>query len=261
MMNCFINDEYGNKYFKEVMVRDSNEEILNKLRNILDSIHPDRYLEISYNFSTAFSFLLNTFNNGFFLTDNSFNGLLTYHYSQKENKNLNVYHTSFKHKDIEKLNFNESFDLIYSSYGLTYETLFNSLDWITSLLKIDGLCFLELPAYWFFRDNLNDDEKSVLEYSRTSDKKWVFTEDITSKIKENCCEIAIFEQVNVTRILNRLSLLYLSSLTKLHKASTENNMPVLEISNIKENNIKLNSALLVFKKKSKTISKENLFTI
>ncbi|HOV13296.1 MAG TPA: hypothetical protein PK771_03340 [Spirochaetota bacterium] len=260
-MKGFINSNFGDNYINSVTSIENSDDLKNELEKILQDLVKENYLEISYNFSNNYNYLLNIFKNGYFISDDSFNALLTYHYSQKHQKKLQVYNYSLNEKDINKLNLSEKFDFIFSSYGITYENLFNDLNNILGLLKIGGIMFLEMPSYWFFRDHLNEDEKSILNYSKTSDKKWVFTEDINPIIEENSCEIILSKKINNKKIMSRVELSYLSSLNKLHKASLENNIAVLEVANVREDNLEINSVILVIKKKSKTITKNNLFNI
>ena len=260
-MKGYINENFGDLFFESTGSIENSENLRIELGKVVENISKDNYLEISYNFSKNYNYLLNIFKNGYFLSNDSFNALLTYHYSKKYNQNLNVYNYSFSNKDLEKVDIYEKMDFIFSSYGITYENLFNALPNILKILKIGGIVFFELPSYWFFRDDLNEDEKSILNYSKTSDKRWLFTEDIKSIIEENGGEIVSIKKTNDQKILNRIELSCLSSLVKLHKASIENNIAILEVANIKENNHILNSAVLIIKKIKKTLTKDSLFNL
>jgi len=257
----FINANFGKTFFDNYHFIENNLEVKEELDRVIEDLNRDNYLEISYNFSKNYNYFLTKFKKGYFLSDDSFYAALVYHYSQKDNKDIDVYNYSFNKKSFDKLNLYEGVELVFSSFGITYQNLFDNFDLIANLLKVGGIIFLELPSYWFFRDELNEDEKAILNYSKVSDKRWLFTEDISPIIEENNCEIITQKRVNNQKILDRLDISYLSSLDKLHKASIENNIAVLEICDIKERELKINSSILVIKKKSKSINKDNLFSV
>ena len=237
----------------------NNQILTDELKNIFNICNKEKFLEISLYHSDFYKFFLDYFKEGSFISDDSYEALLTYHFTKKDNKKINVYNYSFTPNKLSSLNINESYDFVFSSYGLSYENIYTILPQLIGFLKIDGILFIELPAYWFFRENLNQYEKDILNYSKTNDKKWIFTEPIDSLIKESGGNLLYLKEINNKKIIDRHKLSYLSSLNKLYKAHIENNIAVLEVANIPENNIELRSAILVVQKEKKTLTKNNLF--
>jgi len=252
-----LNENYNSSFF------DEEESFLNidKFKKEVDQllIKKDSYLEISSNFSSAYKKIIPDFKEGYFLCDDSFEALLTYHKSIVDSKNLNVINTQFSKNKIIDLKLNEKFDLVFSVFGLSFESLYFVLPELIGLLKLGGILALEIPAYWFFRENLNEDEKNILTYSKQNDKKWLFTEPLDAVIEESKAKLLFLKETENTKVIDRIELSHISSLDKLYKASIDKNIAVLETCNIPENNIKLKTAVLAVQKNQKTITKDNLF--
>jgi hypothetical protein len=253
-----INTNYDKSFFEARQSFINYENFTNEFYPLLKN--KDSYLEMSHVFSPAFFSAVKDFKEGYFLSDNSFEAFLTYHFSKIENKNVNVYNTAFNITQIEKLKFNEKFDFIFSLFGLSFESLYNLLPVMIGLAKVDGIIAIELPAYWFFRENISDVEKAILAYSKQNDKKWLFTEPLVPIIEENKAEFVFLKETGRTKKVDRLELAFLSSLHKLYNAQIENNIAVLEIVNFPEKDILLKTAVLAIRKKSKTVTKDNLFS-
>ena len=247
-----INNKYPisdiNLFFKEV-------------NDIVNDIKKDSYLEISHKYTPAYKVLLKEFKNGTFLSDDAFESLLVYHYSKNDNIDIDILNYNFTYNSLDSLKLNEKFDFIFSLFGLTFEKLYSCMPQLISFLRVDGILAIKIPAYWYIKTNQTEVEKDILNYSKQNDKKWIFVEPIEPIIEKNGGEILTLKEIPQNTKLNRFELAYISSLNKLFEAIKENNKAHLEIVNIPEDNIEIRSALLLIKKKKKTITKDNLFNL
>jgi hypothetical protein len=260
MQKGFLNGSVNDEFLKS----EKNTGVFKIfIDRVLSIANPGRtsFCEISHYFSSSSSDMTGDFKNGTFISDDPYESLLTYHYSVIKNKSLNVYNCHFNPGSLDELKMNESIDFIFSIFGLSYEKIFSFLPDMIGLLKVGGIIALEIPAYWFFRDDLSADESVILDYSMKNDKKWIFSEPIEPVINESGAELVSLTKLDDSKTVDRLELSYISSLNKLHKAHVENNIGVLEVANIPEKNINLQKALLVIRKKERTLTKDNLFNI
>jgi len=266
--------EYYKQRFKGNINENYNEDILNnkypitevksffdEVNNAVDDLNKEDYLEISHCYSSAYKILLNDYKNGTFLSDDAFESLLVYHFSKINNININILNYEFSYNSLDSLKLNEKFNFVFSLFGITFEKLYSIMPQIMSFLKTDGYLALNIPAYWYLKENLTEIEKEIINYSKQNDKKWIFVEPIEPIIEKNGGEIISLKEIPLTYKLNRFELAYVSSLQKLLDSIKQNNKAHLEIVNIPENNIEIRSALLLIKKKKKTITKDNLFNV
>jgi len=100
----FINANFGKTFFDNYHFIENNLEVKEELDRVIEDLNRDNYLEISYNFSKNYNYFLTKFKKGYFLSDDSFYAALVYHYSQKDNKDIDVYNYSFNKKSFDKLN-------------------------------------------------------------------------------------------------------------------------------------------------------------
>lgn len=252
LLNNFYNSENLSKIY--------NIDHYKKVFNIIEdkvSLSYSNYLEIGDEYSPAFLFLLDKFKEGNFLCESDFYAMVTYHSSIVNKKNLFVY--NYKFNSLHNIKWTEKFDFIFSFLGVKYDEIFERLPLFISFLKVNGFLGFIIPSYWFDRDNLNDEEKLILEYSRKNDKKWLFVESIENIVNDNNAKIICLEKINILQDFSRIKIARLSSLQKLYSAIIEKNRAVLDICDIPENNLKLNISLLIINKIEKTLTKDNLF--
>jgi hypothetical protein len=258
MQKGFVNDSVNEEFSKS----DKNTEAFKNFMDTVTSVVKpggENCCEISHYFSASSAGLTGEFNNGIFISDDPYVSLLVYHHSVIKNKSLKVHNRLFNPGNLQELKMNESVDFIFSTFGLSYEKLFSFLPDMTGLLKVGGIIAMEIPSYWFFRDDLSADESKILDYSMKNDKKWIFSEPVEPVINENGAELVMLKKLDGKKKINRLELSYISSLHKLHKAHVENNIGILEVADIPEDDIELGKALFIIRKKEKTLTKDNLF--
>ncbi len=68
-MKGFINSNFGDNYINSVTSIENSDDLKNELEKILQDLVKENYLEISYNFSNNYNYLLNIFKNGYFISD------------------------------------------------------------------------------------------------------------------------------------------------------------------------------------------------
>ena len=255
----FVNGSVEKEFKKAAEKSASIKKILDEAE--ASDTGKNNYCEVSHYFSGSCKIMLDEFKSGVFISDDQYEALLAYHHSITENKKIDVYNRFFNPGNFLDLDMNEKFDFVFSSLGFSYEKIYSFLPDVIGLLKVGGVMILEIPSYWFFRDNLNDHENIILDYSMKNDKKWIFSEPVEPIIKECGAELVGIKQLDDEIKTDRLELAYISSLHKLHKAHVENNMAVLETAGIPEKDIVLGKALLAVKKNEKTLNKDNLFSI
>ncbi|HOJ63279.1 MAG TPA: hypothetical protein PLE45_02555 [Spirochaetota bacterium] len=253
-----LNNNYNQENLSKIYNINDYKNSLNIIENKI-SLSYNNYLEISDEYSPAFIFLLEKFKEGNFLSENDFYSMLTYHSAIINNKNLYVYNYNFN--SLHNIKWTEKFDFIFSFIGIKYKDLFEKLPLFISFLKVNGFLAFIIPSYWFDRENLNESESLILEYSRKTDKQWLFTESIDNIVKENKAEIVSLEKINMVYNFSRIKIARLSSLEKLYNACLEKNHAILDICNIPEENLNLNLSVLIINKKTKSITKDNLFNI
>jgi len=231
-----------------------------KQKNI-ENINSEKYIEISHEFTSGYSVLLDHFKNGVFLSDNAFESLLVHHFAFIGKKNIEVINDDFKPNSLTSLKINESFDLVFSYKGLAFEELYTILPQVIGLLKVGGILALRIPAYWFIKENITETEKTILEYSKQNDKKWIFPEPLEPVIEKNGAELLTLSEIPQNFSLNRFELAYYSSLKKLYDAEIGNNKAHLEILKFPSENLEIRGALLLVRKTKKTVTKDNLFSV
>lgn len=256
-----INENYDISKIKKTISDDAVNKIYNLINEKDKIVNTDSYLEISYRNTFAFKNLLEKFNKGAFVSDDSFESLLVYHFTQIEKKQIDIYHKFFIPKNISNLKFNEKFDFILSLCGLTFENLYSLIPTIVSFLKVEGKLAVLIPTCWFNRENMNKIEQKIIGYAKKNDKKWVFTEDLEPAIKEYGGESLGIIDTDIKLTFSRFEIAKLFSLTKLYDAVIKNNMAQLELADLPEYGIEINTSILIIKKKKKTITKDNLFNI
>ena len=132
---------------------------------------------------------------------------------------------------------------------------------IIGFIKIAGILAINIPAYWFIKDNLTEIEKTIIDYSKQNDKKWIFVEPLEPLIEKNGAELLEIRESSLKYNIDRLELSFISSLKKLYDSVIQNNKAHLDILKIPEKYIELRSAVMIIKKKKKTLTKENLFNL
>lgn len=256
-----INENYNEDAINKKFPINEIESFLNEIKKVYPAFNKENYLEISHKFSPVYKIMAKEFKKSIFLSDNSFESLLTYHYSKIDKIDIDVLNYDFSYNSLASLKLNEKIDFIFSLCGLTFENLYTSLPQIIGFLKIDGILALIIPAYWYIKNNQTENEKNILDYSKQNDKKWIFVEPIEPIIEKNGAEKLILKELPHTIKFNRFELSYISSLNKLHDSIKQNNKAHLEVVKIPEENIEIRSSLLLIKKKQKTITKDNLFKL
>ncbi len=238
----------------------------NLLKEFFDEINKNAelnekktFMEISRSYTNSFKYIINDFKEGAFLTDSAFDSLLSYHFSNLNKYNIKSYNYNFNIQRFESLKFIEKFDLIYSVFGLSFNNLYEMMGQIINFLKINGILAILIPAYWYIKDNLTETEKTVLNYSKQNDKKWIFVEPLDLIVNENNAVIMNNIELKNRLKINRYELSIVSSLEKLKDAVVKNNIAHLDVSNIPEKDIEIRTSLLLIQKKSKTLTKDNLF--
>jgi hypothetical protein len=257
----YLNKSVENEFLKNEGNAANFRKLMSTVYSESGDIEKGCYCEISHYFSGACSVMLEEFKSGIFISDDPYEALLAYHYSIIKNEKLDVYNYLLNPGNLLELKMNETFDFIFSSFGLSYEKLYSFLPDIIGLLKVGGVLVLEIPSYWFFRDNMSAQETDILDYSMKNDKKWIFSEPVEPLIRENGADLVALKQLDGKRVVNRLELSYISSLQKLHKAHVENNIAVLEVANIPEENMEIGNAVIIIRKNKKTLTKDNLFSV
>lgn len=256
-----IKEKYNEKYLLKKISLESIKNIYSNIKNIAGDFDKESYLEISNKCTLSYRVLLNDFKNGAFFSNNAFESMLALHLSEKDNKNIDVFHYNFHYKSLEKNGLEEKFDLIYSLFGISFEDIFSLLPILISYLKVNGVLALLIPAYWYIKENQTEIENDIISYSKQNDKKWLFVEPMDKLAEDNGCNLVEIKELPISLTVNRLELSYISSLEKLYKATLENNMAHLEVANIPEDKIELRTALVVFKKEKKILTKDNLFNL
>lgn len=256
-----INQNYNEEKINNKYPINEIESFLNEIKKINSTYNKENYLEISHKFSPAYKILSKEFKKGTFLSDNAFESLLIYHYSKIDKIDIDILNYDFSYNTLATLNLNEKIDFIFSLCGLTFENLYTCLPQIIDFLKIEGILALILPAYWYIKNNQTENEKTILDYSKQNDKKWIFVDPIDAIIEKNGAEILVLKELPQNLKFNRFELAYISSLNKLYESIKQNNKAHLEIVKIPEENIEIRSALLLIKKRQKTITKDNLFKL
>lgn len=249
-------NKYIENVYNKIKAKDKYQEIFDKTKHLLTG--KAHYLEISHYHSPAYKVLNNLFEKGDFISDDPFEALLELHLAKDDNIPLDVYNYNFKDNLTEKFKA-EKYDAIFSFYGLSFTNLSELIEKVLTLLKINGIFVLEFPAYWFIKGETLPIEKEILEYSKINDKKWLFVKPIEELVKENKCKLEIVEKLSYTHTFNRQELAYLSSLDTLYNAELARNKAHLEICNIPEKNIELQTGLIVIKKEEKVLTKDNIF--
>ncbi|MCG8572576.1 MAG: hypothetical protein MJB14_20780, partial [Spirochaetes bacterium] len=193
-----------------------------------------------------------------FVSDIPFEALLVLKQAEKLKLDTIVYQYPFLFNDFFPVK-EEQFGSIYSFMGLSFDFFQNLLEKILILLKVNGIFLFEFPAYWYLRDENNETEKTIVEYSKQNEKKWLFIKPLDQMVEEHKCQLLTLQRLDYTYTLNRTKLAYLSSLEKLHKAEIDHNRGHLEICQIPEKDIKINSGIMIIKKAEKVLTKDNLF--
>ncbi len=256
-----INENYNQEIINNKYPINIIELFLNEIKKINPSYNKENYLEISHKFSPAYKILSKEFKKGTFISDNAFESLLVYHYCKIDKIDIDVLNYDFSYNSFTSLKLNEKIDFIFSLCGLTFENLYTCLPQIIGFLKVEGILTLIIPAYWYIKNNQTENEKIILDYSKQNDKKWIFVEPIEPILEKNGAEILVLKELPQNLKFNRFELAYISSLNKLYESIKQNNIAHLEIVKIPEDNIEIRSALLLIKKKQKTITKDNLFKL
>ena len=256
-----INENYN----KDIIIKkhpDSRTKVfIDCIKDIIGESSKDNFLEVSHKYTGAYNVMLSHFNKGAFLSDDPFESMLTYHISKINNKDLDVLNYNFNYDSLSKLNLNEKFDFVFSLFGLTFEDLYTLLPLIIGFIKIAGILAINIPAYWFIKDNLTEIEKTIIDYSKQNDKKWIFVEPLEPLIEKNGAELLEIRESSLKYNIDRLELSFRSSLKKLYDSVIQNNKAHLDILKIPEKYIELRSAVMIIKKKKKTLTKENLFNL
>jgi hypothetical protein len=256
-----INKNYTDEILENKYPITGITSFLDEVTNTDNNFNKENYLEISHKYSPAYKVLTKKFKNGTFLSDNAFESLLVYHSSKKDNVNIDILNYEFNYNSLDSLKLNEKFDFIFSLFGLNFEKIYSCMPQLINYLKVEGILALKIPAYWYIKNNCSEIENTILNYSKQNDKKWIFVEPIDPIIEKNGGEIISLKEIPQNVKLNRFELANISSLNKLYDAIKNNNKAHLEITNLPEDNIELRSALLLIKKKKKTITKDNLFNL
>ena len=256
-----INENYNNDVINKKYPNSRAEAFFDNIKEITSTILKDNYLEVSHKYTGAFSVLLDHFKKGTFLSDDPFESMLTYHMSKTGNKEINVLNYNFNYETFSKLNLNEKFDFVFSMFGLTFEDLYNLLPIIIGFLKVDGILAVNIPAYWFIKEKQTEIEKTIIDYSKQNDKKWIFVEPLEPIIEKNGAELLEIKESSISHNVDRLELAFISSLKKLYDSIIQNNKAHLEILKIPEKDIELRSAVMIIRKKKKTLTKDNLFNL
>ena len=107
----------------------------------------------------------------------------------------------------------------------------------------------------------SETESVILQYSKQNDKKWLFVEDIEPVIKD--CQSTLVEcrKLKTEWITDRMSLAYLTGLTKLYNAEMTGDISILETTTIAKDDLHLNLSALVIRKDKIMLDKNNLFKI
>lgn len=255
-----INRDYSREAINKLYPPASYQDILTPFKEFLNDVKSDKYLEVSHFFSPYFNRLLDFFNEGYFLSDDPFASALVYLQSVLNNKNLNALNFKFNGKKIDSQNFSEKFDFIFSRLGICFQDLYLYLPKFISYLSVGGILAFVIPSFWFFREELSETEKSILAYAKRADKKWLFVEPIENAIVEAGGEIVSFNKIEDKQKTSRVEIAYLSSMDKLFNAELQNNVAILETVDIPKADIDISLSALVVRKKSKTITKDNLFS-
>jgi hypothetical protein len=254
-----INENYNQKILSERFNFQLFENIYKQINQNLKLDKKEKFLEISHYFTPTFQYFSKDFNQGYFLSDNSYQSLLVYHIAEKENQNINVLNYNFNFKHLYSQDYYENFDLIYSIMGMSFQEFYELIPHLIEFLKMDGKLILVYPTYWMSQENLSDIEKVILNYSKQNDKKWIFIEPLETILTKNGAHIIENKTSNLPFKINRIELAYLSSLTKLYNAEIAQNTAHLEVCNIPQKDITLNTNILTIEKTEKTITKYNLF--
>ncbi|HNZ27691.1 MAG TPA: hypothetical protein PLG34_02935 [Spirochaetota bacterium] len=255
-----INENYSYETINKLYPPASYQDILAPFKEPLDGLKSDKYLEISHFFSPYFNRLLDFFNEGYFLSDDPFVSGLVYLQSVLNKKNLNVLNFKFNGKKLDLQGFAEKFDFVFSRLGVSFQDLYAHLAKFISYLSVGGILAFIIPSFWFFREDLTDIEKEILAYAKRNDKKWLFVEPIENAIRDAGAEIVSFQKINERQKLSRVEISYLSSMDKLFNADLQNNIAILETIDIPKTDLDIPLSALVVRKKSKTITKDNLFS-
>ncbi|MBN2546796.1 MAG: hypothetical protein JXB50_13435 [Spirochaetes bacterium] len=237
------------------------KEFFDEINKNVEFIEKECFMEISRTFTNSFKNIINDFKEGAFLSDSAFDSLLSYHFCNLNNYNVKSYNFNFNAQRFESLKFIEKFDLVYSIFGLTFNNLYEMMGQIINFLKINGILAVLIPAYWYIKDNLLEIEKTILNYSKQNDKKWIFVEPLDLIVNENNAVIINNIELKNKILINRYELSIISGLEKLKDAVIKNNIAHLDVSNIPDNKLELRTSLLLIQKKSKTLTKDNLFKI
>jgi hypothetical protein len=238
------------------------DELISYLPGIETQSGNGRFIELSRYYSDASIKLLDSFDEGTFISCDPFNALLVHHVTAiKQSSNVETWHIPFTVSSLQDKTFNESASLLFSLSGLTWEDYYTLVPGIMNMTAVGGLIYLEFPAYWFIRDDLNDDENAILAFSKKNDKKWLFSEPVEPLFEENGAELV--ELTKSSRVINctRLEIARLSCLHTLEKADLENNIAITDTCNIAENDLQIPVGRMVFRKKAKTLNRDNLFSV
>ncbi|MBP7552176.1 MAG: hypothetical protein KA885_02025 [Spirochaetes bacterium] len=255
-----INQNYSYEAINMLYPPASYQDILTPFKEYLNGVQSDKYLEISHFFSPYFNRLLDSFKEGYFLSDDPFVSGLVYLQSVLNKKNLNVVNFKFNGKKIDSQGFIEKFDFIFSRLGVNFQDLYAYLPKFISYLSVGGILVFIIPSFWFFREDLTDVEKEILAYAKRNDKKWLFVEPIENAILDAGGEIVSFQKIEDRQKLSRIEIAYLSSMDKLFNAELQNNIAILETVDIPKIDLDIPLSALAVRKKSKTITKDNLFS-
>jgi hypothetical protein len=193
----------------------------------------------------------------FFLSDDAFMAMLAYAHDSR----INSYHLPLNGAGFESFDKNQQFSLAVSYIGLCYADLFDKMKFVLSTLKVGGIFICIVPTYWVDRSSLSETESVILQYSKQNDKKWLFVEDIEPVIKD--CQSTLVEcrKLKTEWITDRMSLAYLTGLTKLYNAEMTGDISILETTTIAKDDLHLNLSALVIRKDKIMLDKNNLFKI
>lgn len=236
------------------------EDFFNAIKSTIPA-NPEKYLEISHKFSFGYQVLLKHFKSGYFLSNDAFESLLVYHFTTIDKQKLDILNVEFTPNSLARLKINEQFDLVYSFSGITFDELYNILPQIIGFAKIGGTIAVKVPAYWFLKEKNTELEKKILDYSKQNDKKWIFVDPLEPVIEKNGGKLLKIIELPQTIKINRFELAFMSSLKKLYDAELQNNKAHLEVLTFPEENLELRGALLLIKKITKTVTKDNLFNL
>ncbi|MBR3731229.1 MAG: hypothetical protein IKQ61_11800 [Spirochaetales bacterium] len=226
------------------------------LRSLLSEVCPacGCLLEIAHGYSPVSQHI----NSGekFFLSDDDFSAMLAYHC----HPDIQSFNYPFNAAGFEAFAQKDKFNLIISDFGLDYSDLFDILKHIVSMLAIGGCFVAVVPAYWFLHDDMNEDETQLLSYSKQTDKKWIFQDNLDFAAEDCGGKVERIVKFGITRPLDRAEAAKLAGLTKLYNAECTGDISILEPLTIPQN-LKLTPAAVVIRKEKKTLDKNNLFNI